>query len=242
MLSEVEFAQARLIRCASNSLVSLLFFYILNHSFKLIGLRFDFRFFTDDALEYLEEWSEPMADIRVHAWITLKDVPTWAVVEASMKQLQDYEILNARDSKVHEQHGHVVDYCTDTKIAEWRKNSASTVDRWVDIFKYLAKQEKDYTDFAEIAEYILCLPGTTASVERTFSSINKLWAEEKSQLTVETLKAMIVVKYNFEFTCIEFYNYIRTKPELLKLIASKQKYKLLTEEGETVDIVNSEEE
>lgn len=122
---------------------------------KLIGFCFGFCFFADDAREYLEEWSEPMADIRVHTWITLRNIPTWAAVEASMKKLQDYNIFNAKDSKVHEQYGHVVDYCTADKIAEWRSKHVSTVDRWVDIFNYLAKQEKEYTDFAEIAEYIL---------------------------------------------------------------------------------------
>lgn len=187
-----------------------------------------------------------MEGIRVHTWITLRGVPTWAVVEASMKQLQEHGIFDAKDSKVHEQYGHVVDYCTAEKLAEWRRDSVSTVDRWVDIFNYLAKQEKDYTDFAEIAEYILCLPGTTASVERTFSSINKLWSEEKSQLAVETLEAMVVVKYNFDYTCLQFYEYIKTKPNLLRLIASKEKYGFKTDDRETddgeTDVENSEEE
>lgn len=209
---------------------------------KLLGIRCEFCFFADDAREYLDEWTEPMADVRVHTWIVLKEVPTWAAVEASMKQLQGYGILRAEDRKVHDQYGHVADYCTEAKISEWRNNRASTVDRWVDIFKFLEKQEKDCNDFAAIVEYILCLPATTASVERTFSSINKMWTEEKSQLSIETLKSMVVVKHNFDFSCVEFFNYIKKKPDLLKAIASKQKYKLITEHGEVEYMENSEEE
>lgn len=38
--------------------------------------------------------------------------------------------------------------------------------------------------FVILKKYILCLPGTTASVQRIFSIVYSTWAKEKSRLSV----------------------------------------------------------
>ena len=74
--------------------------------------------------------------------------------------------------------------------------------RWVEIFKHLDDQSCDYKEMAKIIEYILCLPGSTASVERVFAEMNKTWTEEKSNLKVETLKAILTTKVNLKMSCL----------------------------------------
>lgn len=49
-------------------------------------------------------------------------------------------------------------------------------------------------------QYILCLPN--ASTERVFGQMNKVWAKEKSQLKIETLKAILITKTGVELTVI----------------------------------------
>lgn len=56
-----------------------------------------------------------------------------------------------------------------------------------------------------VAEFALCLPGTNAPTERVFSLINT-WTPDKSQLKVDTLKHMLVVKGNFSDLCDNFYD------------------------------------
>lgn len=71
---------------------------------------------------------------------------------------------------------------------------------------------------------MLCLPGSNASTERVFSHITKIWTKEKTQLNVSTLKALIITKLNFDYTCLEFYELLKNNNLLLKKIVSKDKY------------------
>ena len=75
-------------------------------------------------------------------------------------------------------------------------------------------------EVAKIAEYILSLPGSTASVERTFSGMNNTWTNEKSQLKVETLKAILIVKTNLKMTCLQFYHILKNQKDMLKQFSS----------------------
>jgi hypothetical protein len=54
----------------------------------------------------------------------------------------------------------------------------------------------DFEDLCNIVEFILCLPGSTAPAERIFSVMNTMWSKEKSRLSVETMRAMLVVRQN----------------------------------------------
>lgn len=182
-----------------------------------------------------------MEDVRVHNWISVKSSPKWNEVEASMAKLRALDLLNADDRKIHEQFGQIATYCSTAKIAEWRSNSTSTADRWVEVFTHLDEQDQEYSGFLAVVEYILCLSATTASVERTFSAIHKSWTSDKTQMGIETLKAMTMVKCNMEFACNQFYDYIKDKPELLRKITGSAKYKSTTNTGnEQID--DSDEE
>jgi hypothetical protein len=46
----------------------------------------------------------------------------------------------------------------------------------------------------KLAEFLFCLPGTSAATERVFSHMNSTWTSDKTQLGVDTLKAVLVAK------------------------------------------------
>lgn len=77
---------------------------------------------------------------------------------------------------------------------------------------------------SNLIQNILCLPGSNASTERVFSQMNKIWTKEKSQLKIETLKAILVTKTNIDMNCSESYSFLKKSPILLKSIASNDKY------------------
>jgi hypothetical protein len=54
----------------------------------------------------------------------------------------------------------------------------------------------DFQDLCKIVEFILCLPGSTASVERMFLLMNAMWSTDKSSFSVETMRATLVVRQN----------------------------------------------
>lgn len=143
-----------------------------------------------------------------------------------MNRLSDQKLYDAQKNAIplHKQFGYVQNYCTEEKIGEWREKSVSVADRWVEIFKHLLIQSCDYKEIAKMIEYVLSLPATSASVERVFSAMNKSWTQEKTRLKIETLKAIMMMKFNMKFTCTDFYKYLKSQPLLLRKIASADKY------------------
>lgn len=123
---------------------------------------------------------------------------------------------DAQSSMIIHQFGCVKKYCTENKIAEWSKNKVTADARWVEIFKHMEKQQISFTNFSTIIEYALCFPGTSAPAERIFSKINKIWKEERSKLSIETLKSILIVKCNMEFTCTEFHEFLKSDNDALK--------------------------
>lgn len=132
-------------------------------------------------------------------------------------------------SKLHSQLSHVKIFCSELIIRTWNEKKISVEDRQNQIFKHFDVENIDFKEMAQIIEFILCLPGTNSSVERVFSEMNKTWTEDKSALSVETLKAVLMVKNNLKQSCVDFYNHLLSKPDLLKKIAGQEKYKPQTE-------------
>ncbi|KAJ8894245.1 hypothetical protein PR048_006857, partial [Dryococelus australis] len=58
--------------------------------------------------------------------------------------------------------------------------------------------------------------------ERVLSLMNNFWTREKTQLSVETLKAMWVTKIKFQYSCVEFFKMFRENRNLLKQIRSSR--------------------
>lgn len=126
--------------------------------------------------------------------------------------------------KVLQQYGYIKNYCTEEKFIEWKKNETTTDMRWVEIFKHMKSNHIPYIELSQIIEYILCFPGSSAPVERVFSMAKKIWTEESARSLVPTLRAILLVKINMEFNCIDFYKFLKTQPELLRKIGSQEKY------------------
>lgn len=100
-------------------------------------------------------------------------------------------------SRVLDQYGYIKNYCNDENFAEWRDNNVATDGRWVDIFKHLDREQLPYSEFALIIEFVLCLPGSSAPVERIFSIAKQIWKNESSSFLPKTLCAMLKVKCNW---------------------------------------------
>lgn len=115
-------------------------------------------------------------------------------------------------------------FITDRKIEQWTLDKKAVDERWIDCFQFLSNNEVPYETISTIVAYALCLPGTSAVVERVFSTINKLWTVEKTRLQITTLKSILFVKHNFDFDCINFYDYLKSKPEIMRKIGQQNKY------------------
>lgn len=87
------------------------------------------------------------------------------------------------------------------------KRTVSTEARWVDVFNHMNRNDIPFEQFAHLIEYILCFPGTSASVERLFAEVNKIWKRQSTALKLSTLKVMLIVKHNMEYSCLQFFTF-----------------------------------
>jgi hypothetical protein len=77
----------------------------------------------------------------------------------------------------------------------------------------------------KIVECVLAIPVSNAFVERVFSIMKNLWSDERNKLNVDLIKAEICIKINFNLSCSEFAEYIKTNYQLLSAAKSSNKYK-----------------
>lgn len=89
-----------------------------------------------------------------------------------------------------------------------------------------------YLDFARLVEFAMALPGANAITERVFSEVTNVWRTESSQLKIDTLKSILLVKLNLDYTCIELHNLLKDNKEMLNKISSSEKYDFKKNETE----------
>jgi hypothetical protein len=81
-----------------------------------------------------------------------------------------------------------------------------------------------YLKLQRLAEISLCLPGSNASVERVFSTMNLIWTSQRSKLCLQTVKSMLTVLTNFRMTCQQFAAKLGSRQDILKKVHSSEKY------------------
>lgn len=183
----------------------------------------DFSYFSDTANDYLSEWSEQFDRIKDYNWAALRAMPPWGEIEKTMDGIPGFDV-DGRGAKVFPQFGYIKNFCTAEKFGEWKAKNLPSEERWVEVFKHMESAEVPYLEFSRIVEFIMCLPGSSAPVERVFSSAKNTWKIECSKLEVKTLKSMLLVKNNLDYKCVDFYHFLKTQPQLLRKISAVEKY------------------
>ncbi len=94
-----------------------------------------------------------------------------------------------------------------------------------------AKSIACYSELLKISQFVFALPSHNANVERVFSLMQSQWIKERNQLSVESLKVIIFVQYNFKDTsCKDFHAYLLSNKKLLGKIRSTAKYRWANKE------------
>ena len=76
-----------------------------------------------------------------------------------------------------------------------------------------------------IVEIVMSLPESKASVERIFFLANDYWTDEKLQISIKGLVALLKVQCNFDVSCQEVCQLLESNNELCENINSNKKYK-----------------
>lgn len=181
--------------------------------------------FYTTCIDYLDRWTTHLKEIGTNQWILLKKQPEWSDVQSSMEFIvsarPDSESL-IHDTELFDEYSCLKSFVTEEKVKEWKETDVE--EKWTEIFRHFKGKDIQYENLCKVIEFFLCLPGSNAPTERSFSIMNKVWSKEKTQLQVDTLKSLMIVKYNYEMSCPEFYDYLSGNVNILKKIHSVEKY------------------
>ena len=175
-------------------------------------------------LEYLDKWMKPMEDFCCFKWMTLDKIPDWNEVESSIQYLISRDVP-INDVKCFDQFSNLKCFIKNNK--ELDKLMAHQ--KWTKYFEN-AKNIECYSELLKVAQFFFAVSPHNANLERIFSLMQSQWTKERSKLTVESIRGVLLVQYNFKhMSCKDFYNYLKNNMHLLKEIQSSNKYKWVKE-------------
>ena len=151
-------------------------------------------------------------------WILLNKTSAWKEIGDCI----NHEILSC----VQAEETHLFDQWVliklraERQVDKWHEENLPVSDKWLHIFQEMYKMHLNFQDFCNVVGFILCLPQSTAPVERIFSVMNSILTKEKSRLSVETTKAMLIVRQNNDMAGHK----VLKSVNMLQKIASSEKY------------------
>jgi hypothetical protein len=72
--------------------------------------------------------------------------------------------------------------------------------------------------------FLFSIPCSNAYVESVFSKLKHLYDDKRNRMSTELIRAELQIRLNSSLRCTQAYEYFLSKPELLKLVYSSQKY------------------
>lgn len=137
--------------------------------------------FYKTSKEHSEQWCQFNEEVKLFEWANLRKVPSWEEVQKVMDLLIEQKFISgSQDTGVFDEFSPISNYTTAQKISDWNTGNIATENRWVEVFTHFNANDLSHVNFCIIVEYILCLPGSNAPVERVFSRTNKIWSSEKT--------------------------------------------------------------
>lgn len=174
-------------------------------------------------LQYLDKWMKPMEEFTQFMWMDLSQPPDWNDVEACIKYLGEKGVP-IDDAKCFDQVTNLKRFTESSISDDGEFKGLQVHKKWSKYFQR-AKSIGCYSELLKIAQFVFALPSHNANVERVFSLMQSQWTKERNKLSVESLKGLLFVQYNFqEMSCSDFHTYLMSNQKMLRKISSSAKY------------------
>ncbi len=105
------------------------------------------------------------------------------------------------------------------KIPAKESIESKSIDVWTKILR-----QKKLPNLSRVMESAFCIPIANDYVERIFSVIKNLWTDERNRMSIDLVKSEICIRFNYDMTCSQFYDYIKDNTKLLNAAKSSKKY------------------
>ena len=76
----------------------------------------------------------------------------------------------------------------------------------------------------KLVAIVFSISVSNAFVERVFSLVSSQWSKERNHLSEKTVKSLLQVQVNLDFSCSKMHKLITKDRKLLKQILSGEKY------------------
>ena len=101
----------------------------------------------------------------------------------------------------------------DAKIYKRKKTNKSI--RPDHLWAYLLDGEH-VPNLRKLVEFVFAIPASNSLCESIFSQMKCLWNNNRNKMRYDLVGAELKIKINTHLTCTEFYDYLLTKPDILK--------------------------
>lgn len=178
--------------------------------------------FHQASINYLNEWTKWLDDVKVFAWVPLNTIVKWNDVECAALWMTGRNYFNANDmDKLFNQFSIMAVYVQENATSLKEK---SIENRWVAIFQHFKQKSMAFTELLKVVEFALVIPTSNATAERVFSHINDIWTSDKSSLKIENVRSRLMVKFNWKDSCLDFYKKIKDDADFLRKVMGNDKY------------------
>lgn len=191
--------------------------------------------FYNSAINYLEMWQVSFDKTDIFSWINLQDKIGWSDLESSCLAVNEVAPNSVSHDELFDERTHV-NLVVEKLKKEWDCKETQSQDKpvylsieekWKSVFTVLEKSNVSYKNMYKLVEFCMCLPGTSAPIERVFSIMNNIWSPERGRLHVSTVRELLTIKFNCKLKCVDFYNMIKSNKQLLNKVASSSKYNVV---------------
>jgi hypothetical protein len=183
--------------------------------------------FYNTCLEYLQKWILPLEELKCFQWMKMQNLKNikFKELDSCLHYLRRKNV-KIEESKLFDQFCNLKQYAANLSEEDYK----SPLDRqWVNFLKAHPNSESN-SELLQICQFYFAIPSHNACVERVFSLINSQWTKERNRLCLESIKGIILVKFNLRhLSCVDFYQYLLDDKQhsLLRQIGSSEKYYVL---------------
>ena len=169
---------------------------------------------------YLDVYRHAYEGVTSHLWLNSSEDLFWQPVCALAEKINSMFAKQIIDiDALFNEHVVVKNYNSASDRKErWKNTTISYEQKWTQLLQAFKDKDIPISNFQKLVEFVFCLPGTSAPVERIFSTMKNMWSDDRSSTHEKNVKALLVCKSNINLTCTEFYENIKSNVVLLKKV------------------------
>jgi hypothetical protein len=181
-----------------------------------------FNEFTDVQMIFksIQEKNIPLHE-QVRTYIYQKNIGLAAAVtkNSTNTQIEEEQEQNNSDD---------CDNCDDSEEEEEEEENTSTEEIRPDQLwaMLLSVTPTPSPNLHKLICFLFSIPCSNAYVESVFSTMKHLFDDKRNRMSTELIRAELQIRLNSSLRCTQAYDYFLSKPELLKLVHSSQKYSI----------------